>query len=137
MSFTAIRYDIRPGCEDEIAEIFADFKRVGSPIVRDADGTEVGRVLGTALFIQDDTMVRFIQYSGPLAQVARHMARQPGVQEVERRLKPYLASPRDTATVEGFVRTFQSSTMRCISGLFAEGATTDNEHKTVRERNNP
>ncbi|WP_119730354.1 SchA/CurD-like domain-containing protein [Thermomonospora amylolytica] len=118
MPFAAITYDIKPGCEDEIAEIFTDFKRVGDPAVRDESGREVARVLGTALFIQDDTMVRFIEYQGELEAVARFMATQPGVREVERRLKPYLASPRDTDTVEGFVATFQKSTMRCISQLF-------------------
>ena len=35
--------------------------------------------------------------------VACFMARQPGVQAVEAKLKPYLAAPRDTGTVEGFV----------------------------------
>ncbi|MBA9005543.1 SchA/CurD-like domain-containing protein [Thermomonospora cellulosilytica] len=118
MPFAAITYDIKPGCEDEIAEIFTDFKRVSDPAVRDESGREVARVLGTALFIQDDTMVRFIEYQGELEAVARFMATQPGVQEVERRLKPYLAGPRDTDTVEGFVATFQKSTMRCISQLF-------------------
>ncbi|OLT26331.1 SchA/CurD [Actinomadura sp. CNU-125] len=120
MPFAAITYDIKPGCEEEIAEIFGDFKRVRNPAVRDGSGREVGRVLGTALFIRDDTMVRFIQYEGGIEDVARFMAAQPGVREVERRLKPYLASPRDTDTVEGFVATFTESSMRCISQLFPE-----------------
>ncbi|MCP2341061.1 SchA/CurD-like domain-containing protein [Actinomadura rupiterrae] len=118
MPFAAITYDIKPGHEDDIAAVFSDFKRVKNPAVKDAEGREVGRVVGTALFISDDTMVRFIEYEGPLEDVARFMAAQPGVQEVERRLKPYLASPRDTATADGFVATFQKSTMRCISQLF-------------------
>ncbi|WP_433336492.1 SchA/CurD-like domain-containing protein [Spirillospora sp. CA-294931] len=120
MPFAAITYDIKPGCEDQIADVFSDFKRVRNPAVRDASGAEVGRVLGTALFIQDDTMVRFIEYQGELEDVARFMAAQPGVREIERKLKPYLASPRDTDTVEGFVATFQKSTMRCISQLFKD-----------------
>lgn len=118
MPFTAITYDIKPGFEDEIAAIFTDFKRVADPAVRDESGREVARVLGTALFIRDDTMVRFIEYEGDLEAVARFMAAQPGVREVERRLKPYLAGPRDTDTVEGFVATFRKNTMRCISQLF-------------------
>lgn len=117
MPFTAITYDIKPGCEDEIAEIFGGFKRVGSPVVRDESGAEVARILSTALFIRDDTMVRFIEYEGELEAIARFMASQPGVAEVERKLAPYLSKPRDTGTVEGFVRTFERSTMRCISQL--------------------
>lgn len=118
MPFAAITYDIKPGHEDDIAAVFTDFKRVKNPSVRNADGREVGRVVGTALFISDDTMVRFIEFEGPLEDVALFMANQPGVQEVERRLKPFLASPRDTDTPEGFAATFQKSTMRCISQLF-------------------
>ena len=75
------------------------------------------RILGTALFIRDDVMVRFIEYEGDLDAVARHMARHPGVQEIERKLAPYLSKPRDTGTEDGFVGTFQRSLLRCISQL--------------------
>lgn len=117
MPIAAISYDIKGGCESEIAEIFGDFRRTGSPTVRDEGGAEVGRILSTAVFIRDDTMVRFIEYEGDLTAISRFMAAQPGVQEVERKLKPYLRTPRDTGTAEGFVRTFGNSTMRCISQL--------------------
>ncbi len=120
MPITAIRYGIKAGCEDEIAEIFAGFERTGSPSVLDADGNEVGRILSTAVFIENDIMVRFVEYEGDLADIARFMATQPGVREVERRLKPYLARPRDTGSVEGFTKTFAKSTMRCISQLSAD-----------------
>jgi hypothetical protein len=113
----AITYDIKPNCEAEIEAVFSGFRRTGSTDVRDGSGTTTTRILGTALFIRDDTMVRFIEYEGDLDAVARHMASQPGVQEVERRLAPYLARPRDTSTVEGFVATFQRSLLRCISRL--------------------
>jgi SchA/CurD like domain len=117
MPFAAITYDIKPGCEDGIASIFQSFTRPASPVVRDENGTKTAEILATAVFIRDATMVRVIQYDGSLDEVARYMASQPGVQEVERRLKPYLASPRDTATVAGFVKTFHDSTLRCISQL--------------------
>ncbi|MGW4829014.1 SchA/CurD-like domain-containing protein [Amycolatopsis japonica] len=120
MPITAIRYGIKAGCEDQIAEIFAGFKRTGTPVVLDADGNEAGRILSTAVFIENDIMVRFVEYEGDLADIARFMATQPGVREVERRLKPYLAKPRDTGTVEGFTKTFERSTMRCISQLSAD-----------------
>lgn len=117
MPIAAITYDIKDGHQEEITEIFAGFKRVGSPQVRDAGGREVGRILSTALFIKGDTMVRFLEYEGDLEDIARFMAAQPGVQEIERKLAPYLSRPRDTATVEGFVETFKRSTMDCISQL--------------------
>lgn len=117
MPIAAITYDIRAGFEDEIAAIFADYRRPASPSVRNDDGVEVARIIGTAVFIKDDTMVRFIEFEGEIADVARFMAAQPGVREFERKIVPYLARPRDTATTEGFIRTFTASVMRCVSHL--------------------
>ncbi|AGL16622.1 SchA/CurD-like domain-containing protein [Actinoplanes sp. N902-109] len=117
MSIAAISYDIKAGHEEQIAEIFGNFRRTGSPVIRDESGAEVGRIVSTALFIKGATMVRFIEYEGRLSDVARFMAAQPGVREVEQRLKPYLSRPRDTGTVEGFIATFERSTMRCLSLL--------------------
>ncbi|WP_433254632.1 SchA/CurD-like domain-containing protein [Streptosporangium sp. CA-135522] len=116
MAFAAITYKIKPGAEEEIAEIFspANFKRAATPVMRDGQGSQTGLVLGTGLFIQDDTMVRVIQYDGELDDVARHMASQRGVREAEERIAPYLAEPRDTSTEEGFLAYFGKSTMRCL-----------------------
>ena len=115
MTFGAISYRIHPGHEDEIAEIFspANFRRASSPIMRNEAGAVVGKIIGTGLFVAGDTMVRVIQYDGTLPDVARHMARQTGVREAEERIAPYLAVPRDTSTVDGFLRYFRASTMRC------------------------
>lgn len=73
--------------------------------------------MATAVFLRDATVVRVIEYEGDLDAIAEHMARQPGVLDLERQLKPYLASPRETDTVEGFVRTFRSSLLRCAIQL--------------------
>ncbi|MER6668438.1 SchA/CurD-like domain-containing protein [Amycolatopsis japonica] len=115
MPFAAITYDIKPGHEDAVAEIFAGFRRVRSSSVPGARGQDAGRILATAVFIRDATLVRMIEYEGDLEAIATHMAGQPGVREVERKLKPYLTKPRDTDTVEGFVRTFTGSLLRCVS----------------------
>lgn len=117
MPFVAVTYDIRGGDEDKVAEVFSNFQRPKSAVVPGTDGRDAGRILATAVFIRDSLLVRFIEYEGDLDAVARHMAVQPGVQEVERKLKPYLRSPRDTSTVEGFVRTFKSSMLRSITQL--------------------
>ncbi|WP_328549220.1 SchA/CurD-like domain-containing protein [Streptomyces platensis] len=58
-----------------------------------------------------------MEYEGDRDAVARHMAAQPGVQEVERRLRPYLNSPRDTDTVEGLVHAFHRSLLCCVTQL--------------------
>lgn len=117
MPFAAVTYDIKPGFEDELAEIFGNFRRVKSDQVRTATGEQAGRILSTAVFIRDATLVRVIEYEGDLDAVARHMAGQPGVREVERKLKPYLSRPRDTDTAEGFVATFRRSLLRTVAQI--------------------
>ncbi|OXM62259.1 MULTISPECIES: SchA/CurD-like domain-containing protein [Amycolatopsis] len=117
MPFAAITYDIKGGCEDEVAAVFEDFRRPQGNVVPGDGGEQAGRILATAVFIRDDLLVRFIEYEGDLDAVIRFMAAQPGVREVERKLVPYLNEPRDTATVEGFLRTFQKSRLRCVTQL--------------------
>jgi hypothetical protein len=117
--FAAITYNIKAGHEDEVAEVFSNFQRPRSAVVPgDGNGGRpAGRILATAVFIRDSLLVRFIEYEGDLDAIARHMAGQPGVQEVERKLKPYLSLPRDTNTVDGFAETFRSSLLRSVTQL--------------------
>ena len=117
MPFAAITYRVKPGHEDEIAEIFAGFQRVNRPDYQDGQGEQAGRLLGTAVFIKDDVMVRVIHYEGEFAAIAGHMAAQRGVHLIEEKLAPYLAEQRDTGTAEGFGAYFRDATMRCISQL--------------------
>lgn len=117
MSYAAITYRIKPGHEDEIAKIFANFQRVDTPVMHDQQGHESGRLLGTAVFIKDDLMVRVIHHDGNLADVARHMAGQQGVRLLEEQMRPYLADPRDTGTPTSFTAFFHAAMMRCISQL--------------------
>jgi SchA/CurD like domain len=121
MPFVAIAYDIKGGHEDEVVEVFNNFQRPRSSVVPGDGGAPAARILATAVFIRDSTLVRFIEYEGDLDAVARHIAQQPGVREVERKLKPYLNSPRNTETVAGFVETFKSSMLRCITQLSVPG----------------
>jgi hypothetical protein len=116
MPYAAITYRVKPGHEDEIADIFAGFRRVDSPELRDGEAV-TGRLLGTAVFVKDDVMVRVIHYEGDFSAIARHMAGQRGVHLVEEKLAPYLARPRDTGTPEAFGAYFRDATMRCVSQL--------------------
>ncbi len=117
MPVIAITYDIKSGHEDEVAEVFNDFQRPKSPVVPGAGGQQAARILATAVFIRDGLLVRFVEYEGDLDAVAEFMAVQPGVQEVERKLKPYLNAPRDTSTVEGFKQIFKASMLRRVTHL--------------------
>ncbi|MEO3885624.1 SchA/CurD-like domain-containing protein [Nonomuraea sp. B5E05] len=120
MPYAAITYPVKPGHEDEIAEIFAAFQRVPTPVLVDDEGKEAGRLVGTAVFIKGEVMIRVIHYEGDLVHVARNMARHKGVHELEAKLAPYLAETRDTGTPEAFGRYFSNATMRCISQLSAD-----------------
>lgn len=117
MPYAAITYRVRPGHEQEIADLFAAFQRVDTPDYAAADGAPAGRLLGTGVFIKDDVMVRVIHYEGDFAAVGRHMAAQKGVHLLEEGLAPYLAEERDTSTPEGFRAYFQNAVMRSVSQL--------------------
>ncbi|AOS62900.1 SchA/CurD-like domain-containing protein [Actinoalloteichus hymeniacidonis] len=117
MPYAAITYRVQPGNEDAIAEIFGRYQRVDTPEFRSPDGTPAGRLLGTAVFIKDEFMVRVIHYEGDFSAIAGHMATQRGVHVVEDELAPYLQQQRETDTQEGFDAYFRDATMRCISQL--------------------
>jgi SAM-dependent methyltransferase len=117
MPYAAITYRIHPGHEDEVAKIFAGFQRVDTPVFSDEAGEAAGKLLGTAVFVKDDVLVRVIHYEGELSDVARHMARQRGVHLLEEKLAPHLAYQRDTASPEAFGAYFRDATMKCVSQL--------------------
>ncbi|MEV0980885.1 MULTISPECIES: SchA/CurD-like domain-containing protein [unclassified Streptomyces] len=117
MPYAAITYRVKPGFEEEIAEIFAKFKRVDTPVFTGEDGDQAGRLLGTAVFLKDDVVVRVIHYEGDFAAVGRHMARQQGVHTAEDELGPYLAEPRDTTSPQAFAEYFRNATMRTVAQL--------------------
>nr|AHX24711.1 hypothetical protein arx26 [uncultured bacterium] len=117
MPYAAITYRVKPGHEDEIAEIFAGFQRVDRPEFRGGTGNQAGRLLGTAVFIKEDVIVRVIHYEGDFAAIGAHMAAQRGVHLIEEALAPYLAQERDTTNAEGFGAYFRNATMRKISEL--------------------
>ena len=81
-----------------------------------ADGP-AARLLGTAVFIKDDVMVRVIHYEGEWSAIGRYMAGQRGVHLLESKLAPYLVEQRDTSTPAAFGEYFQDATMRCLSQL--------------------
>jgi hypothetical protein len=120
MPYAAIKYDVKPGHEKEITELFSHFKRAESPVFRDEDGNETGRLVGTAVFLLDGVVVRFIHYEGDITDVGKHMSHQRGVHILEEKLQPYLAAPRDTTTPELFQAHFDNSLLTCISQLKAE-----------------
>ncbi|MGW3497519.1 SchA/CurD-like domain-containing protein [Streptomyces sp. NPDC001020] len=117
MPYAAITYRVKPGYEDEIAEIFGNFQRVDTPNFTGTDGEQAGRLLGTAVFVKDDIVVRVIHYEGDFAAIGRHMAAQQGVHSAEDALAPYLAEERDTSSPQAFAAYFRDATMRTVAQL--------------------
>lgn len=117
MPYAAIMYRIDPGHEDELAEIFADFKRVNSSVLRSADGNILGRLLGTAVFVKDEFMVRIIHYEGDFRAIGKHMSTQTGVMQAEQRLAPFLTHRRPATSSGEFKSNFQAALMTCVSHL--------------------
>jgi hypothetical protein len=117
MPYAAITYRVKPGHEDEIAEIFSRFQRVNRPDYQGDNGQQAGKLLGTAVFIKDDVVVRVIHYEGEFAAIGKHMGAQKGVHLIEEALAPFLAEQRDTSTDAGWGAYFKDATMRCISQL--------------------
>ncbi|GAA3582893.1 SchA/CurD-like domain-containing protein [Amycolatopsis ultiminotia] len=117
MPYAAITYRVKTGYEEEIAEIFGRFRQMPDPTLSRDDGSTAGKLLGTAVFIKDEFVVRVIHYEGDFAEVGKKVGAQAGTHLVEEELAPYLAEQRDTTTPEGFRAYFRNAVMRCISHL--------------------
>lgn len=115
MPYAAIMYRVEPGHEDEIADIFTNFRRVDTPDFTAQDGSAAGRLLGTAVFVLEDVVVRVIHYEGDFAALGRHMASQQGVHTAEAALQPLLLEPRDTSSPAAFAEYFRKATMRTVA----------------------
>ena len=107
----ALMWKIKPGSEEAVAELFADYGRP-DPIVRDEEGNEKGKLLSTIVFMKDTTIVRAVEIEGALPDVAAHLGRQPAIQELEEKLDEHLAEPRDMSDPEGARKFFMDTLMR-------------------------
>ncbi len=112
--YSAVTWTVKPGFEEEIARLFAEYPRPDSYEITDAGGAVVGKLLSTAVFFKDNRIVRVIEYDGELPQVMRHMAGQRAVRELEERLATYVEVPRDTSSPDAFRQFFIQNSMRCL-----------------------
>jgi SchA/CurD like domain len=120
MPYAMITFRVKPGHEEELAEVFGAAPALESPVVTDENGEETARLLGTAVFVKDDVLVRLIHFEGDFAGIARHLAGQRHVHVIEDRIVPFLADARDTATSDGFAAFFRNSMMRCLTQSSSE-----------------
>jgi SchA/CurD like domain-containing protein len=109
--YFALMWDIKPGTEEQVRELFHNYGRPDHTI-RDEDGNEVGTLLSTQVFMKGNTVVRVVETTDgvTLPVVGQHMGRQPAIRELEDKLDSLVAEPRDMSTAEGarafFIKSF-------------------------------
>ena len=115
MQYLALMWDIKPGRQDAVRELFHDYGRPDHAI-KDDEGNEVGTLVSTQVFMKDNTVVRVVEATDgvPLPVLARHMGRQPAIRELEDKLDEHIAEPRDMSTSEGAREFFMKSFMECL-----------------------
>ena len=114
--YYALMWDIKPGSQDAVRELFASYGRPDHTI-RDDDGNEVGTLLSTLVFMKDNHVIRVVETTDgvPLPVLARHMGRQPAIRELEDALDEHVAEPRDMSTAEGAREFFIKSIMELLA----------------------
>ncbi|GIG92067.1 SchA/CurD-like domain-containing protein [Plantactinospora endophytica] len=107
----AIMFRVRPGTEDRVRELLANY---APPAQVAPDGT---RLLSTSVFMKDGLVIRMIEIDGSLPGLMAHIAREPGIQAVERELDNYLVEEdkRDASTPEGARAFFQKAMMEHVT----------------------
>ncbi len=118
--FSAVMWKVKPGFDEELASLFENSKRPDTAVILDETGAEAAKLLSTAVFLKDDTVVRVIQYEGELTAVMRHMAGQQVVRELEEELAKYLVEPRETDSPQAFREFFQRTSMRRLLQRWAD-----------------
>jgi hypothetical protein len=116
----ALIWNVKKGTEEEVADLFKDY-HAPEYIARDEEGNEVGRLISTQVFMRDNTVVRVIEFEGPMPVISKHMSQQKGIKELEDKLDDYLEVPRDMTTPEGVRAFFMSTGMRCLVARRYEG----------------
>jgi hypothetical protein len=111
--WSGLIYPLKAGHEDVVAGIFAQSGRPDHE-VKDDDGSVVGRLVRTLVFVGPELAIRVIEVQGDLRAVSRHMSRQEPVRAFEREVEQHLAVARDMVTPEGAMAFFASAGMRAV-----------------------
>ena|SRR3989442_10783640 len=111
--FFAVMWNVKPGSEAAVQELFRNYGRP-DPVVRGADGSELGRLLGTQVYMKDNTIVRVMEFDGDPRAIFGHLQRQEEVRNLEEKLNEYIETPRDMSTPEGAQAFFRETGMQCL-----------------------
>lgn len=101
----AITFEVKPGSEGAVRELLTTY---APPEWVTPDGA---RLLGTSIFMKDGLVVRMMEIDGSLPRIMAHLARQPAIQELERKLDEHLVEPRDMSSPAGARAFFQRAMM--------------------------
>ncbi len=113
--YLALMWDIKPGSQDAVRELFHNYGRPDHTI-RDEEGNEVGTLISTQVFMRGATVVRIVETTDgvPLPTLARHMGQQKAIRELEDKLDELVAEPRDMSTPDGAREFFMKSFMELL-----------------------
>lgn len=111
--YHAVMFPIKPGSAESVERVFANSPRP-EPVIRNAEGQQIGLLISTTVFLRDDAAVRVMEFEGELGDVIRHLATQPDVHETNNQLAPFLVEERDMTTLEGTQAYFRRASMRCV-----------------------
>jgi hypothetical protein len=109
----AVMWTVKPGTEDAVRELFENYGRP-DPVVRGEGGEEKGRLLGTQVFMKDNTVVRVMEFEGEPRAIFGHLQRQEVVRNLEEKLNEYLENPRDMSSPEAAQKFFRETGMQCL-----------------------
>jgi hypothetical protein len=111
---TALMWKVKPGTEQKVRELFASYGRP-EMVIRDEQGAERGKLLSTLVFMKDNVVIRVADAEvDNIDMLARHLRKQPAIQDLEKKLDQYLEEPRDMSTPEGAQAFFKRAGMDCL-----------------------
>jgi hypothetical protein len=123
----AITFRIRPGTEEKVRELLANYP---APSWQTADGA---RLVSTSVFMKDQVVVRMIEVDGAIPSLIRHIAQEPNIQNVERELDQYVVDEdrRDFSAPGGARDFFRKAMMEHVTTRIAPPVPADAEPATV------
>jgi hypothetical protein len=111
----ALMFRIKPGTEDKVRDLLANYPRPNGVA---ADGT---RLVSTSVFMKDGLIVRMIEIDGSIQGLTAHLSTEPSIQNVEKELDKYLVDEdrRDASTPEGARGFFRKAMMEHVTTRIA------------------
>jgi hypothetical protein len=101
----ALFFTIKPGKEEEVAEIFRNYGRPS------AQASSETRLISTTVFMKDNIVVRVFDIDGSLEDAMAFLPQQEAIRKVEEKLNPLLENPHNFANPEDARRFFQRALM--------------------------